>query len=88
MWLNSSVPAEPEDWKNTATSGSLIWDDLDRQLQNEEPTLDGVWTGLKDTANLSNYRPAQAQEVVSRQLEFRRGRAHTTCSTTRRPGPT
>ena len=53
-------------------SGELIWQDLDRQLQEDEPEHEGVWSRLKETANISNYQPAQAPGVVHQRLESKR----------------
>ena len=57
---------------STATPGGVIWEDLDRQLRQEPAGEDGVWANLKETANVSNYHPAQAPGVVYRQLESQR----------------
>ena len=76
---------------SATTRGELIWRDLERQLQEAETAVEapkegmgesgreareGVWASLKETANVSNYRPAQAQGVVYRRLESQREGAH------------
>lgn len=57
---------------STAAPGGAIWEDLDRQLEREAAGEDGIWANLKETANVSNYQPAQASGVVYRQLESQR----------------
>ena len=57
---------------STATSGDLIFEGLDRQLQQAETGREGVWAHLKETSNISNYQPRQAPGVVYEQLESQR----------------
>ena len=55
---------------STGTPGDLIWEDLDRQLQDaEEPGREGVWARLKETSNVSNDQPTQTPGVIHRKLE-------------------
>ena len=61
---------------STATPGDLIWEDLDRQIQEEETGQTALWTRLNETVNISNYRPAQVQGVVYRRLESQREGTH------------
>ena len=53
----------------TATPGEPIWQGLDSQLQQVEAPEEGVWTSLRETANMSNYQPAQIAGVIHEQIE-------------------
>ncbi len=53
----------------TSTPGELIWEDLDRQLEQEEAEHEGALTRLKESANVSNYRPVQVPGAVYERLE-------------------
>ena len=53
----------------TQTAGELIWEDLERQLQVGREVEAGIWEDLKETSNISTYRPIQAPGVVHRRPE-------------------
>ena len=52
-------------------SGDLFWRALDQRVQKEPPD-EGVWTDLKEKANISNYQPCQAEGMVHERLESQR----------------
>ena len=56
----------------TAITGEQLWRDLERRLQEDEPEHEGVWTRLKERANVSSFQPMQAPGVVHRRMESQR----------------